>query len=78
MMTGMTSPTDARCARCHQLRTVHAPKAEWGKIPGPLCGPCWGQYDEARSTGTYADWGDAFDNDASDEELVTNLSSPEA
>jgi hypothetical protein len=61
------------CARCHRLnRPVFGPTAEWGRVPSPLCSPCWSTYADVRAAGRFVDFNDAFDN-ASGEQLETAI-----
>lgn len=73
----MTTPAhtprrEARCAHCAQPRPVFPPKPEWGRVPDPMCSPCWSKFADARAAGTYVDWSDAFDN-ATDDELLAAI-----
>ncbi|MFC6883478.1 hypothetical protein [Actinomadura yumaensis] len=61
-------PTIGVCALCKQTRPVFPPDPAWGRVPGPLCGPQWSEYAQARDQGTFAHFRDAFDN-ATDEQL---------
>lgn len=67
---------EGTCARCQRGTRVFPADPAWkGRVPSPLCGPCWGGYAQARAENTYYDWNDAFDN-ATDEEMETALSRP--
>lgn len=61
-------PGEETCRRCQQMRVVFDAKPEWGKVPSPLCSPCWSRYAEAREDNSYVNFNDAFDN-ADDDEL---------
>lgn len=63
---------EGTCARCHQPRRVFNTPSDWGRVPAPLCSRCWSTYADARASGDYVDWNDAFDN-APDEVLETAL-----
>lgn len=67
-----TTTSEGRCARCKQPRIVFPAKAEWGKVPSPLCTTDWQAYAESRENNTYVDSKDAFDN-ASDHEFETRI-----
>lgn len=72
LMPTKITASEGRCARCKQPRVVFPAKAEWGKVPSPLCTTDWQTYDKARANGSYVDTADAFDN-ASDAEFETHI-----
>ncbi len=61
-----------RCRRCRQPRQVFPAPEDWGDVPSPLCSPCWTRYADARASGSFVDWTDAFDN-ATDDDLEAAL-----
>lgn len=69
MSTETTAPPPTGpCARCGQTRPLFPADPGWGDVPSPLCTTDWQQYAEARASGSYFDWNDAFAN-ASDAEI---------
>lgn len=75
-MTTVDNAPAGPCRRCQQPRPLFPAQASWGQIPDPLCSPCWSLYADARASGSFVDWNDAFDN-ATDEQLATGLEGTE-
>ena len=65
-------PKTGTCGKCKRTRPLFPAKPEWGRVPQEMCSPCWSLFAEARATGGFVDFNDAFDN-ATDEQLEDHL-----